>query len=234
MPARLALALAACLACGRASASAAAPASTPPPASELNAAYSDPAELRAWTRRFEHEGREVRDRKPEILADMSLRPGMKVVDLGAGTGLYSLDLARAVGPAGRVFAVDIVPHFLRLIERRAAKAGLTNLTTLPGLPDEPVDLVFLCDAYHHLERPAEVLAAIRRVLRPGGALVVVDLDRVPGKSPAWIFGHVRADKSQVLAELAAAGFSLTADRTDALGLRDNYLLYLRPDDRPSP
>lgn len=206
----------------------------------LNDAYRDPSDLRAHVRRFEHEGREVRDKKPAILADLSLKPGMTVVDLGAGTGLYTLDLARAVGPEGRVLAVDIIPHFLQHIGRRAEKAGLSNITLIHArdaaaeLPPGGVDLVFMCDVYHHLERPAEVLGDVRRALRPGGELVVVDLDRVPGKSPAWILEHVRADKDATVRELQAAGFVLIADRTDALGLRDNYLLHLRPHDPPRP
>lgn len=201
---------------------------------ELNDAYRDPKDLRANIRRFEHEGREVRDRKPAILRDLSLQPGMVVVDLGAGTGLYTLDLARAVGPEGRVYAVDIIPHFLAHIGRRAAAAGLQNITlvdaanTATDLPPASVDLVFMCDVYHHLERPTEVLADIRRILRPGGELVLIDLERVPGKSPRWIFDHVRADKSTTLRELLAAGFVLSSDRSAALDLRDNYLLHLRP------
>lgn len=224
-----------CLACAQSRPSADAPEPAQPGADpELNDAYRDPADLRANIRRFEHEGREVRDRKTSIIADLSLKPGMTVVDLGAGTGLYTLDLARAVGPAGRVYAVDIIPHFLQHIGRRAKEAGLDNITLVPAeksatdLPPGSVDLVFMCDVYHHLERPAEVLADIRRLLRPGGELVLIDLERVPGKSPRWIFDHVRADKSTTLQELLAAGFVLTSDRSAALGLRDNYLLHLRP------
>ena len=207
---------------------------------ELNDAYRSPAKLRKWRRSFEREGREVRDRKPAILADLPLKPGMAVADVGSGTGLYTLDLARAVGPDGPVYAVDIIPHFLRHVGKQAARAGLANVTLVQAGADAlnlapgSVDLVFLCDVYHHLERPAEVLAAIRRVLRPGGALVVLDLDRVSGVSPKWIFRHVRAGKTEVLAELGAAGFTLTADRSAALGLRDNYFLHLRPDEAPRP
>lgn len=241
MSPRLAALLAACLACAPAHAAPQPPAQPPAGARpELNDAYRRPTTLRKWRRSFEREGREVRDRKADILADLPLKPGMTVADVGSGTGLYTLDLARAVGPAGAVFAVDIIPHFLRHVGKQAARAGLSNVTLVQsttdalGLPPASVDLVFLCDVYHHLERPAATLAAIRGALRPGGALILIDLAREPGKSPPWILDHVRADRSQVLAELAAAGFTLVADRTDALGLRANYLLHLRPDDPPGP
>lgn len=249
MSRRLAVLLAACLACAPAHAAtrldtrldtrpdANTPAGARP---ELNDAYRSPAKLRKWRRSFEREGREVRDRKPAILADLPLKPGMAVADVGSGTGLYTLDLARAVGPDGPVYAVDIIPHFLRHVGKQAARAGLANVTLVQAGADAlnlapgSVDLVFLCDVYHHLERPAATLAAIRAALRPGGALILIDLAREPGTSPKWILDHVRADRSQVLAELAAAGFTLVADRTAALGLRDNYLLHLRPDDPPGP
>lgn len=238
---RLAALLAACLACAPAHA-APQPASQAPAGArpELNDAYRSPTKLRKWTRSFEREGREVRDRKADILADLPLKPGMVVADVGAGTGLYTLDLARVVGPTGTVHAVDIIPHFLRHIGKKAARAGVTNIrlvqasTDALGLAPASIDLVFLCDVYHHLERPAATLAAIRAALRPGGALVLVDLAREPGKSPSWILDHVRADRQQVLAELAAAGFTLVADRTDALGLRDNYVLHLSADAPPRP
>lgn len=234
--------LAVCLACAPAHASP--PASPQPPAGEpegarpaLNDAYRDPDDLNKWQHVFEQEGREVRDRKPDILVDLSLRPGMSVADVGAGTGLYTLDLARAVGPAGTVYAVDIIPHFLRHIEKKAARAGLKNIRLVQAgagalnLPPASADLVFTCDVYHHLERPAATLAAIRAALRPGGTLVLVDLRR-DADSPAWIFEHVRATRDQVVAEITAAGFSLVTDRTAALGLRDNYVLHFKPTDAP--
>lgn len=233
MPARLALLAASLLACAPAQAAPRPTTATPAGARpELNDAYRDPKSLRRWRHSFEREGREVRDRKADILADLPLKPGMVVADVGAGTGLYTLDLARAVGPTGRVLAVDIIPHFLRHVGDQARRAGLTNVSLVQasadalGLEPASVDLVYLCDVYHHLERPAATLAAIRAALRPGGALVLVDLAREPGTSPAWILDHVRADRAQVLAELTAAGFTLVADHTGALGLRDNYILHL--------
>lgn len=199
----------------------------------LNRQYADPQRTDRWDRVFTDENREVAARRSDILQDMSVPPGAVVADVGAGTGLFTLELARAVGESGRVYAVDIVPHFLRRIDERARAAGLANVTTVqatqrsPGLAPASVDLVLLCDAYHHLEEPAAVLAELRRALRPGGTLVLIDLNREPGRSPDWMLRHVRAGKAEVLAELQSAGFALVDDRTAALGLRDNYVLRLR-------
>jgi ubiquinone/menaquinone biosynthesis C-methylase UbiE len=127
----------------------------------------------------------------------------------------------AVGPSGKVYAVDIAAPFLAHIARRAAAAGARNVEVVRGtarsiaLPRASVDLVFVCDTYHHFEHPEQTLASIRRALRPGGALVVVDYRREPGKSAAWVVEHVRADQAAVIAEIEAAGFVRQRDGDDA-------------------
>jgi predicted methyltransferase len=87
-----------------------------------------------------------------------------------------------------------------------------------------VDLAFTSDTYHHLEYPRSTLASIHRALRPGGELVVVDYRREPGKSPAWILGHVRAGQEEVAKEIEAAGFKRV--ETPEF-LKENYLMRFR-------
>ena len=82
--------------------------------------------------------------------------------------------------------------------------------------------MFACDTYHHFEYPQATLASIRRALRPGGTLVVVDFERIPGKTRPWLLDHVRCGKGQVIAEIAAAGFELVEEVP--LGLEENYFL----------
>jgi predicted methyltransferase len=92
------------------------------------------------------------------------------------------------------------------------------------LPPASVDLVFVCDTYHHFEHPKETLASIRRALRPGGVLMVVDFKREPGKTAAWITEHVRAGQAVVTAEIEAAGFG----KPEELPLlKENYVLRFR-------
>jgi predicted methyltransferase len=201
-----------------------------------NAKYLRPdLDVEAWVKRFETPGREVFDKRKEIVAATGVRPGAAVADVGAGTGLYSMLFADAVGPRGKVYAVDIAQPFLDHIARRAAAAGARNIEVVRGtarsitLPPASVDLVFVCDTYHHFEHPQQTLASIRRALRPGGALVVVDYRREPGKSPAWVVEHVRAGERAVTAEIEAAAFS--RDRTPPprdLGLKESYFLMFRP------
>jgi predicted methyltransferase len=208
-----------------------------PPADEANVAptvndpYRASTSVDPWIERLEREGREVRDRKPELLRALALRPGQIVADVGAGTGLFTFDLAAAVGRGGHVFAVDVTPVFLAHLRARVASTGVGNVTVVEGDARDPklapgsVDVVFACDVYHHLEYPQTTLAHLRAALRPGGELWIIDFEREPGRSPAWILEHVRAGRAQVLAELAEAGFELVA--APEL-LKDNYVLRLRP------
>jgi len=182
----------------------------------INQPYLDP-DFAQWVERFESPGREVYDRRAAIIAASGVKPGMRVADIGAGTGLFTLLFARAVGPTGHVTAVDISPTFVANIQRRAQNEKLSNVSTRinsqtdTGLPPASIDLAFISDTYHHFEQPRAMLASIHRALRAGGSLVVIDFERDEGKSSDWVLGHVRAGKQHVIGEIEAAGFRLAAD-----------------------
>lgn len=183
-----------------------------------------------WAARFETESREVYAHREAIVRATSARPGARVADIGAGTGLFTLLFARAVGPEGRVFAVDIAPRFLEHIERRAREAKLANVQVVRGtersvdLPPASVDVAFVCDTYHHFEFPRSSLASIHQALRPEGELFIVDFKRIPGQSAGWIFDHVRAGQEVFTAEIKAAGF----EQVEELPLlKENYVLRFR-------
>lgn len=187
-------------------------------------------DVEQWTERFEKQGREVFDKRREIVAATGVRRGQSVADIGAGTGLFTMLFAEAVGPEGAVWAVDIAPRFVAHIEKRAFDAGARNVhAVLAGersidLAPASIDVAFVCDTYHHFPSPQSSLASIRQALRPGGELVVVDFKRVAGQSDAWVLEHVRAGQEQVTAEIEAAGFARVAD---VPLLRDSYLLRFR-------
>ena len=203
----------------------------------INARFKDPElDVNEWIGRFEVESREVFAARSEVLEACGLRPGESVADVGAGTGFYSQLFAKAVGVRGRVFAVDIAPKFLEHIEQRAQADGLLNLTTVLGTDDsvrlapESIDLVFICDTYHHFESPQRSLASIYRCLKPGGRLVVIDFERIPGVTREFLMGHVRAGKEVFREEILDAGFALR-DEIDVEAFEENYLLrFVRPRD----
>jgi SAM-dependent methyltransferase len=204
-------------------------ASPPPPAADpgLNARFrSTDLEVAPWVQRFESEEREIFVKRDEIVSFVDPKAGMAIADLGAGTGLFTGLFSRAVGRDGRVYAVDIAPRFLRHIEDRARERRLTNVKTVLAtdastqLAPASVDVVFMCDTYHHLERPAEVMASVHRALKPQGVLVVVEFRR-DAQAAAWVHEHVRAGEATFTAEIEAAGFTRSR-RGDFL--KTNYVL----------
>lgn len=179
----------------------------------INDHYQNP-DVSQWRGVFERDGREVWDRRSDIIRVLDLQPGMAIADIGAGTGFFTMLMAREVGPMGKAYAVDIAPEFVKAIELRAKGQGIDNITGIvndqksTGLPPQSVDLVFISDTYHHFEYPMTTLQSIHDALRPGGELVVIDFKRIPGFSSAWVMGHVRAGEEQVTTEIQSAGFEL--------------------------
>lgn len=196
-----------------------------------NDAYLDPRmSAEDWRTLFEGNDRQLYGERDVIMRLAAPKPGMVVVDIGAGTGLFAMMMSDAVGPSGRVYAEEVLEKFSRYIAERAERERRTNVVSVMGtatevgLPAESVDFAFACDVYHHLDHPFEMLASIRRTLRRDGELFLVDFSREPGESPAWILDHVRASEAQVIQEVEGAGFALLTTNHD-LGI--NYALRFR-------
>jgi ubiquinone/menaquinone biosynthesis C-methylase UbiE len=196
----------------------------------INKDYLNPnLEVAQFEQRFEVESREIFAHRQAILELVGLREGLSVADVGAGTGLFSTLFATAVGPQGKVYAVDIVPRFVEHIRQLAKDHQQAQLVAVlctersVELAPNSVDVVFICDTYHHFEYPQSTLASIHRALKPGGALVLVDFIREVGVSRPWILEHVRAGQAQVRSEIEAAGFRWV--RLEATPfLVENYML----------
>jgi ubiquinone/menaquinone biosynthesis C-methylase UbiE len=178
---------------------------------KINEPFKKP-DVKGFIEKFESDDREVYAKRNEIVAALGLKPGMSVADVGAGTGLFTRLFADKVGKTGRIYAVDIAPRFLAHIAAEAKKRGQSQVVTVQAsqlstnLPRESVDVVFLCDVYHHLENPEKTLASIRQALKPEGRLVVIDFDRVDGKSADFVLKHVRAGQDVFRKEIESAGF----------------------------
>ena len=185
-----------------------------------------------WVNRFEVESREIYAQRNEILNAVALSDGESIADIGAGTGLFTELFSDAVGTAGEVYAIDISPRLVTYLEQRVTNGHLDNVTVVRNdsfstqLLNRKVDKAFVCDTYHHFEHPDAMLKSIHRALNQGGELVVVDFERIIGKSRAWVMGHVRAGKETFRAEIEASGFHFVKEvKID--GLNENYLLVFR-------
>jgi len=192
----------------------------------INDYYYD-ARFEQWLNTFESPGREVFDKKEAIIQALDIKPGMKIADIGAGTGLYSIPFAQQVGEKGLVYAVDISDDFVKNIKIRAKKHDLNNVIghinnqKEIGLAHNSIDLAFICNTYHHFEYPLTTLKSVYQTLVSGGKLVIIDYQRDPKVSSSWVMGHVRAQKEKVIKEVESAGFKLINDNDM---LQQNYFL----------
>jgi predicted methyltransferase len=190
--------------------------------------------------RFERDGRDPYDHRFEIVKAVGLRPGMVVADIGAGTGLFTRLFAPLVVPEGKVYAVDIAESFVKHIERQAAAEGLANVQGIVctpdsvNLPPESIDLAFLSDVYHHFEFPYKTMRSIHRALKPRGAVVLIDFQRIEGVSSDFVMGHVRAGQEVFAKEITDAGFRQVEERKGLLK-ESYYLRFEKVDDsKPAP
>jgi ubiquinone/menaquinone biosynthesis C-methylase UbiE len=189
-------------------------------------------DVEQWLSRFEGESREVFAGRDGVVQACGIKPGASVADIGAGTGLYTMLFAKAAGPEGWVYGVDISARFLEHLNQRADNRGVKNITAVLGsqrsvnLPPDSIDLAFVCDTYHHFEYPRSMLRSLHRGLRDGGHLIIVDFERVPGESREWILNHVRAGKEDVRREVEAAGFEFV-EEVEIASFQENYFLRFR-------
>ena len=174
---------------------------------DINRRFVNP-DFDVWAGRFERPGREVYDRRKDIVKATGAMRGMTVADVGAGTGLFTRLFSDAVDSAGKIYAVDIsqvfVDNILRISRERGQGnvIGVVNSRRSVSLPDRSVDLVYT-----------------------GGSVVVVDFRKIPGVSTAWVMGHVRSNEAVVVEEIKSAGFKLVEDNDL---LRTNYFLRFVP------
>ncbi len=161
-----------------------------------------------WLERAERENEE---RPRAAIRLLSLKPGMAVADVGAGSGYYTELLARTVGPSGKVYATDIQPGMIALLRQRIARAKLTNVEPVLStesdtrLPAASLDLILLVDVYHEFSNPQEMLRQLRAALKPGGRLVLLEFRKEDPDVP--IRPEHKMSVAEVRAELEPEGFT---------------------------
>jgi len=187
---------------------AAAPVPTPAPARKpANVITAGGA---SW---LEREGREEEQRPAEIFRAMGLKDGDVVADLGCGTGWFARRMARVVAPRGTVYAEDIQPEMLELLEQHVAAEGVKGVVAVlgtetdPKLPPGGLDWILMVDVYHEFQKPGPMLEAIRRSLKPTGKVALIEY-RLEGATASHIRTEHRMSVEQVLAEWQPAGFRL--------------------------
>jgi SAM-dependent methyltransferase len=169
------------------------------------------SQAEVWAKEFDDPSRDAWQKPDQILDALTLDRKALVADIGAGTGYFSVRLARRV-PEGKVFAIDVEPDMLRYLSERARRDHLNNVIPVvanqesPNIP-EPVDVILVVDTYHHIDDRTAYFSRLKKSLRPQGRLAIVDfnLDSPEGPPPAH-----RISAEKVTEELKAAGYSLVA------------------------
>jgi ubiquinone/menaquinone biosynthesis C-methylase UbiE len=145
---------------------------------------------------------------------LGLKGGERIADIGAGSGYFTMRLARHVGDTGRVYAIDVSPDMILHLNQQVRAAGIDNVRTLlvpaddPLLADASVDLVFICNTWHHIADHPPYLEKLRAALKPGGRVVIIDFQKydIPVGPPS----EMKAPREDVVAEFEKAGFRLAA------------------------
>jgi ubiquinone/menaquinone biosynthesis C-methylase UbiE len=178
--------------------------------------------------------RESRQREEDckrLLAELHVKPGQAICDMGCGNGFYTLKLAHLTGDKGKVFAVDVQQEMLDMLQRRAKTAKLSNIETLLGTETDPklkensLDLVLMVDVYHEFSKPEEMLKVIRKSLKPDGRIALAEFRGEDPKVP--IKPEHKMTKKQILKEFSANGLKLTG-QFDKLPWQ--HLMYFSRDD----
>jgi len=168
------------------------------------------ADVARFARMFDAPDRDEWQKPAQVLRLLAVEAGMTVVDLGAGTGYFLPHLAKAVGDDGTVLALDVEPNMVAHMKDRMEQVGFDDVVTAREVaPDDPeldpgsVDRILVVDTWHHLGDREAYAARLRRALRPGGQLLVVDFTEDAPRGPPKVH---RLTAPAVAAELEAAGF----------------------------
>jgi ubiquinone/menaquinone biosynthesis C-methylase UbiE len=187
----------------------------PPTVDEMHKLHSD---SRAYIAALEDPARDAYQKPHEVITALALKDGERIADIGAGAGYFTLRFAHHVGDNGTVYAVDISPDMILHVNQAVRDAGLQNVRTILALPGDPllparsVDRIFICDTWHHIDNHGAYLAVLRKTLRPGGQIVIIDFHKkeMPVAGPPM---EMRIPRDEVVREFQQNGFTLAREET---------------------
>lgn len=161
------------------------------------------------------------DQKPgEVIDALALEPGMSVADLGAGSGYFTRRFVEAVTETGKVYAIDIEPEALKYVEdsivhmHRSFEAEfILARPDNPKIPFESVDLIFVCNTYHHLEDRSTYFHNVKSSLKPGGRIAIIDFYHDERSGELGFPKRHLVPKEKVMEEMTEAGYRLAKEHT---------------------
>ncbi|MBM3801489.1 MAG: class I SAM-dependent methyltransferase [Acidimicrobiia bacterium] len=138
------------------------------------------ADAKAYIDELEDPKRGEYQKPYQVMMALDLKAGETIADIGAGSGYFALRFAQHAGEQGRVYAVDVNPEMILHLNRRVRELGLKNIVSILAPPDDPLladgslDRVFICNSWHHIEKRPAYLSLLKKMLKPGGQLVMID------------------------------------------------------------
>ena len=181
---------------------------------QMHRLHNDP---KAYIGALEDPKRDAYQKPHEVIHALNLKSGEVIADIGAGSGYFTFHLARHVGDKGKVYAVDVSPEMILHVNRRIREQKANNVVTLladpddPLLPDRSVNRFFFSDSWHHIENQSKYLSLMKRMLKPGGEVVIIDFHKkeLPVGPPM----QMKIAREDVIKRLESNGYRLTKEHT---------------------
>jgi arsenite methyltransferase len=181
---------------------------------QMHELHDDP---KSYIGALEDPKRDAYQKPHEVLTALNIKPGEVIADIGAGSGYFSFRLAHFVGEKGKVYAVDVSADMVRHVNRRIRETKTTNVVTIladnddPLLADRSVNRFFICDVWHHVENQLKYLSLMKKMLKPGGEIVMIDFHKkeLPFGPPM----QMKIAREDVINQMEANGFRLSKEHT---------------------
>jgi ubiquinone/menaquinone biosynthesis C-methylase UbiE len=192
-----------------------------------------PRKADEWVTTLEGPQRVATQKVDQVISKLNLKSGMIVADIGAGSGLFSRPLAKTVALAGKVYAVDIQQDLLDYINKRDKEENIRNIQTVlgefndPKLPARNVDLAFINDVLHHIQNRAAYLKALGSYLKPGGRIVIIEMDKNDPNTPHKNQPELLVSREEIFQWMSDAGFSLAQEHPDLFPGTKWFLVFKR-------
>jgi ubiquinone/menaquinone biosynthesis C-methylase UbiE len=176
--------------------------------------HNDP---KAYIGALEDPQRDAYQKPHEVVHALGLKPGDIIADIGAGSGYFTFHLARHVGEKGKVYAVDVSPEMILRVNRRSREFKMNNVVSVladsddPLLPDQSVNRFFICDVWHHIENQTKYLSLMKKMLKPGGEIVMIDFHKkeLPVGPPM----QMKIAREDLIKQLDGNGYRLTKEHS---------------------
>ena len=180
----------------------------------MHALHDDP---KAYIAALEDPNRENYQKPNDILDVLALKPGEVVADIGAGSGYFTVRFSNALKESGKVYAVDVSQDMIDYMNRRIQETNARNVTTVmaaaddPRLPDASVDRIFICDTWHHIENRSQYLTRLKKALRAGGQIIMIDFQKrdLPVGPPV----DMKIAREDLIQQMESSGFRLVQEHT---------------------